>query len=169
MATDISAEGTRIHDTKGHSLWEKQMLLQHVEDRMVDSYSRHIWGDKSISTNSYCFIFFLWLFFVGRCINYQSMYIYWKCFWFFAFRWWIEVYNLLFQLSEISGVLYVASMKDEVESDIILDMRREDASAEAGTSDCEYALVSEWMFLRAFKWWDCFELLIVKLCLNIVI
>lgn len=73
------------------------------------------------------------------------------------FRWWNEARESLFAgHSEVRGVLYrVASLNDEeLESEIVLEMRREDdtSAEEAGTSDCEYTLISEWMFLRALKW-----------------
>ncbi|KAM7499981.1 hypothetical protein LguiA_024395 [Lonicera macranthoides] len=72
-------------------------------------------------------------------------------------RWWNEARESLFAShSEVRGVLYrVSSLNDEeLESEIVLEMRREDdtSAEEAGTSDCEYTLISEWMFLRALKW-----------------
>ena len=74
------------------------------------------------------------------------------------FRWWNETRESLFR--EIGGVLYATSscLSDDFESEIILDMRRNESNGddwngeEQGLSGREYALVSEWMFYRALKW-----------------
>uniref|UniRef100_A0A5B7BYP1 Ubiquitin carboxyl-terminal hydrolase n=1 Tax=Davidia involucrata TaxID=16924 RepID=A0A5B7BYP1_DAVIN len=85
------------------------------------------------------------------------------------YRWWNEVReSLFFDSSEIKGVRYTVSSSfsrsgpteiwsDDSESEIVLDLRRDDDAeksdrAEEGVSGSHCALVSEWMFLRALKW-----------------
>ncbi|XP_028104595.1 ubiquitin carboxyl-terminal hydrolase 8-like isoform X2 [Camellia sinensis] len=84
---------------------------------------------------------------------------------FVPYRWWSEARESLFGDSgEVKGVLYAAEWSGprlgtmgiwvyDSKIEISLNLRREDCSRK---SDCgeqgDYALIAEWMFLRALKW-----------------
>lgn len=89
------------------------------------------------------------------------------------YSWWNEASGAIFGSGEIIGVLYDTTSclknkkfeKDdftsEVESEIVLEMRtpaqtgtaeEEGASGSGSSTDISLALISYWMFLKAFKW-----------------
>lgn len=89
------------------------------------------------------------------------------------YRWWSEVNAAVYGGREIGGVLYDTmsclrnkkfgkdDFESKVESEIMLEMRtagQTGTAEEVGvsgsncTTDLCLALISEWMFLRAFKW-----------------
>lgn len=79
-----------------------------------------------------------------------------------GFRWWNEARESLF--TEINGVSYLTSPSGDFEdgglnSEVVLGLRSEEKSngddggvKDQGFSGREYALIAEWMFLRALKW-----------------
>ncbi|XP_047330417.1 ubiquitin carboxyl-terminal hydrolase 8-like [Impatiens glandulifera] len=73
---------------------------------------------------------------------------------FVPYRWWNEARESLF--CEVEGILYAALPSCKENKEIEISMRRQvgtrTAGAEEGVSDNSYALLSEWMFLRANKW-----------------
>ena len=82
------------------------------------------------------------------------------------------LYNVMSRLS--NKELEMDDFLSEVESEIVLDMTRVGDTGTAqgegvsgscsGTSDLSLALISEWMFLRAFRWWNTY-LISLSLCL----
>ncbi|XP_071700158.1 ubiquitin carboxyl-terminal hydrolase 8-like [Rutidosis leptorrhynchoides] len=89
-------------------------------------------------------------------------------------RWWNETREALF--SGIGGVLYGANsgFSDEFENEIVLEMRTSgnhgvdcENVKELGVSGREYALISEWMFYRALKWFLCLLRSGELLCYNL--
>ncbi|KAK9289719.1 hypothetical protein L1049_007878 [Liquidambar formosana] len=87
---------------------------------------------------------------------------------FVPYRWWKEAWESLYGDADgMRGVLYTASsgahsgpvkvVDNNSDSEILLNLRREEGNGksdpeEEGFSGCEYALVSESVWLRALKW-----------------
>lgn len=85
-------------------------------------------------------------------------------------RWWDEAREALFAGDDVAGVVYETEsvlyergngLDYELNSEIVMQMRVKEAeSSDDGSSEgssvsvsgCEYALLVEWMFLRALKW-----------------
>ncbi|KAM3738102.1 hypothetical protein ACB098_09G108300 [Castanea mollissima] len=70
------------------------------------------------------------------------------------YRWWKEAQRD--DDNEIGGVLYSVSLNDDIESEIVLDLRKKEDSRNAekeeeGFSGCEYALLPQPMWLWALK------------------
>ncbi|KAG8472612.1 hypothetical protein CXB51_034400 [Gossypium anomalum] len=72
------------------------------------------------------------------------------------YRWWKEAQRSV--ADEIVGILYkVLSNYDNADSEIVLDLRKEESSGtrvkmDEGVSSREYALVKEALWLRTLKW-----------------
>ena len=82
---------------------------------------------------------------------------------YWIFRWWKEAQRD--DDNEIGGVLYSASLNDDIESEIVLDLRKKEDSRNAekeeeGFSGREYALLPQPMWLWALKRWACKHLLL---------
>ncbi|OMO68655.1 Peptidase C19, ubiquitin carboxyl-terminal hydrolase 2 [Corchorus olitorius] len=81
--------------------------------------------------------------------NHQKLYL-------VPYRWWKEAQRS--KADQIGGILYsVLTNDDNVDSEIVLDLRKEDKSgdrekAEEGVSGRAYALVNEALWLRTLKW-----------------
>ncbi|XVE96263.1 hypothetical protein REPUB_Repub02eG0205800 [Reevesia pubescens] len=76
------------------------------------------------------------------------------------FRWWKEAQRSF--ADEIGGILYTVLTNNDADSEIVLDLRKEESSeskdkAKEGVSGREYALVSEALWLRTLKWHNDFK------------
>ncbi|KAL6988146.1 ubiquitinyl hydrolase 1 [Sarracenia purpurea var. burkii] len=84
---------------------------------------------------------------------------------FVPYRWWSEVRVSLFgDTNEVKGILYAAEPSSarlgptgflgyDPKSEIVLNMRSVDGSQKRPCAEeGDYALIAEWMFLRALKW-----------------
>ncbi|KAL8147498.1 ubiquitin carboxyl-terminal hydrolase 8-like [Apium graveolens] len=77
-------------------------------------------------------------------------------------RWWNEARESAI-LSDVKGVSYLTTSSmskvdeyiwgiDELCSEIVMEMRRDETDSSEDGVSCEYALLPDWMFLRALKW-----------------
>lgn len=76
------------------------------------------------------------------------------------YRWWNEAREAVLS-RDSTGVSYLTTSFsklddfwdfDEFSSEIVMKMTREEAEVVEQGVLCEYALLSDWMFLRALKW-----------------
>lgn len=81
---------------------------------------------------------------------------------FVVFRWWNEARESAIS-SDVKGVSYLTTSSiskveeyfwdiDDLCSEIVMEMRRDDTDSSVDGVSCEYALIVDWMFLRALKW-----------------
>lgn len=76
-------------------------------------------------------------------------------------RWWNEAREAVLSSDNI-GVSYLTTSTfvkvddfweiDEYTAEIVMKMTQEEVEAKEEGVACEYALISDWMFLRALKW-----------------
>lgn len=78
-------------------------------------------------------------------------------------RWWNEAREAVLSSGDNIGVSYLTTSTfvkvddfweiDEYTSEIVMKMTQEEVEAAEEGVACEYALIADWMFLLALKWY----------------
>lgn len=91
-----------------------------------------------------------------RSVSYEQLSSASEQLYFVPYRWWNEARVSL--SCDVGGILYAALPSCDENEEIVIDMTRHkgdrSADTEEGVLDDSCALISEWMFLRAFKWYN---------------